>query len=296
MRKVYNFSLFLIVAAMFAACSKVPSGHAGVKVYLLGGSKGVDHEILGPGRYWMGWNTDLFMFPMFQQNYTWTKTHTDRDQPDDSFTFQTKEGMDVGLDVGLTYHIDHSKVSELFQKYREPLDEITHKFLRRNIQDAINRIGSKMAVEETYGLGKAAFFDSVLALVRRDVQGEGILIDKIYLIGTFRLPGPVILALNAKIAATQEAQKRENEVQTAKAQAEIEVAKAEGEAKAQIATAKGNADATMINARADAEAVRLKQNTVTDLYVRYTIAQRWDGKLPSTTLSNSVPLLNLGGK
>lgn len=294
MKNVYKILLGLVAIAFLGACSKVPSGYAGVKIYLLGGSKGVDHEVLGPGRYWIGWNTDLFLFPMFQQNYTWTKDHTDREQPDDSFTFQTKEGMGVGLDVGLTYHIDHEKVSELFQKYREPLDEITHKFLRRNIQDAINRIGSKMAVEETYGVGKSAFFDSVLALVRRDVQGEGILIDKIYLIGTFRLPGPVMAALDQKIAATQDAQKRENMVQTARAQAEIEVATAEGAAKAKIAAAKGDAEATLLNARAVAEAMRLKRDNMTDVYVRYVAASAWDGHLPTTMASGSVPFLNLG--
>ncbi len=293
MKKLFQF-LLLSFALSFVACSKVPAGHAGVKVYLLGGSKGVDHEILGPGRYWIGWNENLFLFPLYQQNYTWTKSTTEGKAEDESITFQTKEGLDVNADVGVTYHVDNTKVSELFQKYREPLEEITHKFLRNNIRDAINRYGSKMAVEETYGLGKAALFDSVLSSVRSEVSPEGIVIDKVYLIGTFRLPGAVIAALNSKIAATQEAQQRENEVQTAKAQAQIEVAKAEGEAQAQIATAKGNADATMINAKADAEAIRLKQSTVTDLYVRYTIARTWDGKLPETMTGGAMPFLNIG--
>lgn len=286
--------LCLLIAISFMACSKVPAGHAGVKVYLLGGSKGVDHEILGPGRYWIGWNENLFLFPLYQQNYTWTRTPSEGAAGDESITFQTKEGLDVNADVGITYHVDHSKVSELFQKYREPLEEITHKFLRNNIRDAINRYGSKMAVEETYGLGKAALFDSVLAAVRVEVSPEGIVIDKVYLIGTFRLPQAVIDALNAKIAATQMAQQRENEVQTAKAQAQIEVAKASGEAQAQVETAKGNAEATLANARADAEAIRLKKTQITDLTVRMEIAQRWDGVLPTTTTGGAIPFLNVG--
>lgn len=294
MKAVTRILCLFAIAAYFSACSQVPAGHAGVKVYLLGGSKGVDHEILGPGRYWIGWNENLFLFPLYQQNYTWTKTPTEGNSDDESITFQTKEGLDVNADVGITYHVDHTKVSKLFQKYRQPLEEITHKFLRNNIRDAINRHGSRMAVEETYGVGKAALFDSVLFDVRAEVSPEGIIVDKVYLIGTFRLPAAVIAALNAKIAATQQAQQRENEVQTAKAQAQIEVAKAEGEAQAQIATAKGNAEATLTNARAESEAIRMKKAQITDLTVRLEIAQRWDGKLPGTMTGGAVPFLSVG--
>ena len=62
-----------LVGVSLAACSTVPAGHVGVKVYLLGGSKGVDSEELGVGRYWIGWNEQLYIFPTYMQNYTWTR-------------------------------------------------------------------------------------------------------------------------------------------------------------------------------------------------------------------------------
>jgi hypothetical protein len=42
-------TLLIIGLLTLAACSKVPAGNVGIKVYLLGGDKGVDHEELGPG-------------------------------------------------------------------------------------------------------------------------------------------------------------------------------------------------------------------------------------------------------
>jgi hypothetical protein len=55
----------LLLAAMLMAsvvgCSKVPAGNVGVKVYLLGTNKGVDHEVLGVGRYWIGFNEELYL-------------------------------------------------------------------------------------------------------------------------------------------------------------------------------------------------------------------------------------------
>ena len=46
---------------LFASCSRVPAGHKGIRVFLLGGDKGVDHEELGVGRYHIGINEELYI-------------------------------------------------------------------------------------------------------------------------------------------------------------------------------------------------------------------------------------------
>ncbi len=63
----------LMIMATCVGCSKVPAGNVGIKVYLLGKSKGVDTEELPVGRYWIGINEELYKFPTFTQNYVWTK-------------------------------------------------------------------------------------------------------------------------------------------------------------------------------------------------------------------------------
>ena len=45
-------SLLLVLVFLLGACSKVPTGHVGLKVYLLG-NRGVDQEVLGVGRYFI---------------------------------------------------------------------------------------------------------------------------------------------------------------------------------------------------------------------------------------------------
>lgn len=102
-----------ISAAVFAltACSKVPAGHVGVKVFLLGGEKGVDSQELGVGRYWIGINEDLFLFPTFTNNHTWVGK--------EKLSFQTVEGLEVTADVGISYRVDPTKVTAVFQKYRK---------------------------------------------------------------------------------------------------------------------------------------------------------------------------------
>jgi hypothetical protein len=124
--KDYSFMKFLatagaviltvLFAVYFTSLSKVPAGNVGVKVYLLGSSKGVDSEEVGPGRYWVGWNEDLFLFPTFTQNYVWTRDPDETGNEDESISFQTSEGMTVNADVGISYAIQPGKANDIFQK------------------------------------------------------------------------------------------------------------------------------------------------------------------------------------
>ena len=130
MKKFGLLVLLLLFSVSMMGCSKVPAGYVGVKVFLLGQAKGVDHEVLPVGRYWIGWNEELYLFPTFQQNYVWTKSPNEGRSDDESFTFQTSEGLSVNTDVGISYHLDSVKIPQIFQKYRKGIDEITHIYIR----------------------------------------------------------------------------------------------------------------------------------------------------------------------
>lgn len=274
-------ALGLVVTAL-AACSKVPSGHVGVKVYLLGSSKGVDTEELGVGRYWIGMNEELFLFPTYTQNYTWTKEPDATGTEDESITFQTMEGMSVNADMGISYHINPEKVTDIFQKYRKGVTEITDIYLRNMVRDALVTEASKLPVESVYGPGKAALIEAVQKRVQDQVQSIGIVIEKIYWIGDVRLPPIVVERIDQKNAATQMAQQRQNEVAQAKA-----------EAQKKIEEARGEAESTLLKAKAQAEANRELAASITPELVQYRALDKWDGVLPRMTGSNAVPFVNV---
>jgi hypothetical protein len=85
--------LFLGVLAMISvmACTMVPPGYVGVKVYLLGSEKGVQQEVLPVGRYHIGINQQLHLYPTFVKQYPFTKSSTEGSVNDEAFYFQTKE-------------------------------------------------------------------------------------------------------------------------------------------------------------------------------------------------------------
>ncbi|MFT9637418.1 SPFH domain-containing protein [Alcaligenes phenolicus] len=273
--KLYTRIAMAAAVGLLAACSKVPAGHVGVKVHLLGGEKGVDTEELGVGRYWVGWNEDLFLFPTFTQNHTWT----DKDR----LSFQTVEGLAVSADVGISYHVNPAKVTSVFQKYRKGIDEITDIYLRNMVRDALVKRASSLGIESVYGAGKASLIEQVQADVAGQTGDIGITIEKIYWVGELGLPETVVGSINAKIQATQMAAQRQNEVAQARAEAEKAVAAAKGEAEARLTLATAEADAIRIKGDA------LRQNPGV---VSLSAIEKWDGKLPVYS-GDAVPFIQI---
>lgn len=266
MKKILIMLVLLFAGLAFTGCTRVKPGHVGVKVYMTGGAKGVDQEVVGPGNYFLGWNTELYDFPTFQQNYTWTKSISEGNPTDESITFQTKDGLSISADIGIQYNIAPENVGAVFQKYREGVKELTNIVLRNMVRDAFVRRSTSYSAEEAYSSNKSALMDSVLTDVKREAKACGITVDNIYFIGSMRLPDQVLAALNSKIKAVQDAQRIENEVQSTKAEAEKAVAEAEGKSRA-----------ILIEAKAQAEANKLLAASITPTLVEIKKVEKWNG-------------------
>lgn len=89
-------------------------------------------------------------------------------------------------------------------------------------------------------------------------------------------------ALNAKVEATQQAQQRQNEVATAKAEADKK-----------IEAARGEAESIRLRAEAQAAANEKLARSLTPSLVQYTALQKWNGELPKFTGNGAIPLIDL---
>ena len=270
----------LSAVLLLTACSKVPTGNVGVKVYLLGSDKGVDSEILTPGRYFIGINQELYLFPTYTQTYVWSKKYGQE------INFQTVEGLEVSSDVGIIYSIDHSKVTDIFQKYRRGIDEITDTYLRNIVRDSLMKKSSGLPIETVYGKGKAELIEDVQRDVSDQVRDIGIIIERIYWAGELRLPDAVTSSINSKIQATQIAQQRQNEVATAKAEADKT-----------IEAARGESESIRLKAIAEADAIRIKGAALAQnpKVIELEAINKWDGSVPQVS-SGAVPFINMNLK
>jgi regulator of protease activity HflC (stomatin/prohibitin superfamily) len=287
----FVIGVFVVIGVLLLSnCSSVPAGSVGVKIDLYGTDKGVSEQVLPVGRYYIGFGEELYKFPTYLQNYTWNEK--------ESFSFQTKEGLTVNADIGISYAVLPDKVAKIFQTYRRGIDEITDTFIRNQVRDALVSVASTKSIEYVYGEGKAELMKEVENIVREQNK-ELFTISQIYWIGELRLPDSVRAAINAKVEATQKALLRENEIQTAKAEAQKSIAEAEGVAESKLAVARAEAESVRIKGEAEATAIEAKSkalNTSPQL-VQYESATRWDGKLPDTMMSGGVvPMISLPGK
>ncbi|OUO52289.1 hypothetical protein B5F76_07635 [Desulfovibrio sp. An276] len=280
--------LLLLMCYVTSACSRVEAGYVGVKVNLLGGDKGVDSEVLGTGKYWIGWNEELYLFPVFQQTVAWTG----EDKSSGAFQFQSSEGLSLSADVSMSFIIDPEKVPVLFQTYRKGIEEITDVYLRNIVRDTMVQAASKRTAENLYGAGKNDFLAEVNATVSKKLEPIGIHLDYVAIIGNVWLPENVKQAIDDKVRAGQLAAQRETEVATAKAEADKAVAAAEGEARSKRAIADANAYALLTEAKAQQEANRILAESLTPELIQYNTINKWDGQLPKVT-SDSVPMLQI---
>ena len=278
MRKCKFYLVAILAVVVLASCSKVKVGEVGIKVDRYGSSKGVNEELLSPGHYWIGWNTDLYTFPTYQVNYTFTAALTEGNPINEEFTFQTKEGMVCSMDIGLSLHFDQAKIIAMFQKYHQGVTEIKDIVVRNQIRDAVNKVAGTMPIESVYGEGKKFLIDSIQKLVKSHLEPNGIVIDNLFLIGNVRIPPAVEASLNDKVKATQEALKIENEVAKAKAEADKVVATAKGTYEAKLLEAKGNIELS---------------KSITPELIQYRAQQTWDGKMPTYWGGGALPFINI---
>jgi regulator of protease activity HflC (stomatin/prohibitin superfamily) len=278
MKKLFMYAALALGLIHLSGCDNIRAGYSAVKVDKYGDSRGVQNEVVGPGRYFSGPNTDYFEFPTFTQNEVWSRTPNG----DHSISFQTKEGMIVNADFGMSYSIKKENVAAVFQKYRRGIDEISDVFLRIMLRDALNELASTKSVDELMN-EKVEFMKAVEKNVIDRAAKNGITVESISTIGAFRWPEQVMASINAKMTATQDAMRVENELRMTKAQAEKDVAKAEAE----VRVAKAEAEATAMRGKAiDANPGVLKQSWI----------DKWDGHLPSTVTGQGTDLIMNVGK
>ncbi|PHM66671.1 protease modulator HflK [Xenorhabdus stockiae] len=264
--------LVSLIAVGLAGCerAKVPAGNVGIKVDLYGSDKGVQNEKLGTGKYWLSWNEEVYLFPLFKQLH----------QYQDPFLFQTSDSMSVSASVGIEYRVVEEKVIEVFKTYRAGVKEITDSNIRQLIADSLINHGSKMDIDKLSSGGKTQLLESVTTDLRKQLEPVGIEIQKVSWLGKMDYPNEVIDAINKKNRAVQEAQMRKNEVERSKAEADK-----------MIEEARGQAESIRLKALAEADAIALRGEALrkNPEVLQLEAVNKWDGVMPQY-LGSGAPM------
>ena len=282
------FALILLVVFLLRV-TRIEAGHVGVEINLAGSQRGASEIPIRTG--WVVYSplrTQIIEFPTYVQTVKWTRDTAEGHPINEEMGFNSKEGMEILVDVSLSYAIDPSKVPDFYVKYRvSDLELFTHGILRDIVRNSLNEVASTYTVEDVYGEKKAEFLGQVEKQIQDKVTNVGVGVQQFGFIGAPRVPAVIAQAITAKAQAIQEAERATNELATTQAEAAKKIAEAEGDAKSQVTRAQGEADANRIRQSSlTAQLLELRR-----LENQRALIDRWNGQLPSVEAGQGSGLM-----
>ncbi len=276
---VLGLIAFLIVSNIFMKVTRIEAGHVGIEINLAGSQRGPSEIPIRTG--WVFYSplqTQIIEFPTYVQTVKWTRDITEGHPLNEEMGFNSKEGMEIFVDVSLSYAIEPTKVPDFYVKYRiSELELFTHGVLRDIVRNSLNEVASTYTVEDIYGEKKAEFLSRVQEMIQKKVATVGVEVQQFGFIGAPRVPTMIAQSITAKAQAIQEAERARNELATTQAEAAKKIAEAEGDAKSTVTRAQGEADANRILQNSlTAQLLELRR-----LQIQREMVAKWNGQLPT---------------
>jgi regulator of protease activity HflC (stomatin/prohibitin superfamily) len=202
---------------------------------------------------------------------------------DDSIDLPTKEGQHITQDISITYNTSEDMAGEVFKSFRgADISDIEATFIRRTIITVAQNTAGQMSLSEVISSKRNDLQDSIQKTLLGELTKMGFHLDKVNL-GASHLPETLEKQMQAKMAAQQQAQ-----------QAEYELQKQQMLAKAAVAKAEGEAQAILVMAESQSKANRLLQTTLTANLIQSKAIEKWNGELPQVA-GGSTPFIDLRG-
>ena len=198
------------------------------------------------------------------------------------------------MDVSVTYRILPDAVDSVYAQYGSAEGMVSRLIDRRVNEHAKTVFGlfnAQEAIQERGRLNQQVSAAIMAALtgpiIVESVQVESVAFSEVY-----------EASIEARMLAEVEVQKRTQELDQQRVQAQITVTMAQAEADARLAQAEAQAQAIRLAGEAEAEAIRARGDALRDNpeVVYLVTAEAWDGRLPTTMLPGAaLPFINVGG-
>lgn len=220
-------------------------------------------------------------------------------KPKNAVNTYTEDNQEVDVVFTVFYALDPTKIANIhtnFPDYRNRLFTI-----------AVDRLKVEMGKinVETLARQRGELRDNVLTVIKRDAERYGIRVTGFQL-DNLEYDKDFRAAVQRAAVQKAEIETREYERLQSIKTAERKVIEAKGNADSAREAAGGRADATLMQAKAEAESIRLKGEAEASAIkaqaealrqnsnlVELRKAEKWNGELPKSMLSNVVPFMNV---
>ena len=269
----------VVLASLISSFTVIAPGNTGVIFNIWTGSL----RSVPQGMAWrMPWITQVQSYPTALRTYTMVRrTGEGSAVGDDSIDLPTLEGQHITQDISVTYNTSEDRAAQVFKSFRgSDISEIEATFIRRTIITVAQNSAGQMSLTEVISSKRDELQGAIQKSLSVELNKMGFSLDKVNL-GASHLPQTLEAQMQQKMAAQQQAQ-----------QAEYELQKQEMLAKAAVAKAEGEAQSVLVRAKAESEANRMLQATLSAILIQNKTIEKWNGILPQVT-GGSMPLLDL---
>ena len=271
----------LILALVFSSFSVISPGNTGVIFNVWTGSLRTVPQGIAMR---LPFITQVQSYPTALRTYTMVRRSGEgSSDTDDSIDLPTREGQHITQDISVTFNTSEEVAAQVFKAFRgSDISLIEATFIRRTIITVAQNTAGQMSLSEVISAKRNELQDNIQKNLSKELEKMGFHLDKVNL-GASHLPQSLEKQMQEKMAAQQQAQQAEYELQKQQMLAKAEVAKAEGEAQS-----------ILVRAKAQAEANRLLQSTLSSNLIQSKAIDKWNGALPQVS-GASTPFINLKG-
>lgn len=178
----------------------------------------------------------------------------------------TKDLQDISMDVSVNYSVNIENATELYKTVGKDYQTI---ILTPTLADTIKTVASEYTAEETV-TKRAELSNKIYQKLNERLNQQGINVINVNIIN-LSFSEAYNQAIEEKQIATQ---------RTLTAQQELETAKVEAEKKA-------------VEAQGEADANRILNESLTNENLEKQAIEKWNGQLPTTMVTDTIPFLNL---
>ena len=213
------------------------------------------------------------------------------------FTLQafSADIQEVAVTGSVNLNINKSTAMNL---YKEVGTDYINIIANPRILEDVKTVFSRYSAENLIAQ-RSSLSGEIAKLLTDDLQNVGLNIINVA-IEDIDFSDAYTNSVEAKQVATQEKQRAQTmqEQQTMEAQQAAERQKIAAEAAAEVQKINADAAAYAVKVQAEAQAAANHElaTSLSDELIRYNTVNQWDGKLPTISTDNAMPVINLEGK
>ncbi len=219
-------ALIIIFIALSITITVVPAGNVGVMDFF----GRVGERELSPGIQFKTPLSRVITFSTRTQDFTMTSRLGEGNvYGDDSIAVLTKEGLTLGLDMTVLYHLETGNVADLYKNVGKDFKE---KIIRPSIRTVIRDIVAQYNAEALYSAKREEAVGKISEKLTEKLKERGIIIEDV-LLRNVTLPAKLADAIEEKLKAEQEAQRFDFVLEKEEKEAERKRIEARGQRDAQ---------------------------------------------------------------